>query len=97
MYRIQTDTAMTAILLVYQRLVYSPGEEDIKQEPLSNHQSNKPPCESKPLQVVLDKAGGWADPHCVRVISGVLKQAIVGIEDFPRQQEEEFTRWATVV
>lgn len=52
---------------------------------------------SSPFQMVLYEGGHGADLDGVRVVGWVLKQAIVGVEQLLRQQEEELSGWPTVV
>ena len=35
--------------------------------------------------------------HCVGVVGRVLKEAIVGVEDLPGQEEEELPGWTSIV
>ena len=64
---------------------------------MSNDQTNDPTSKSEPLHVVVDERGGGTDLNHVGVVGRVLKQAVVGVEDFTRQEEEELTTWTTIV
>lgn len=50
-----------------------------------------------PLVCVFYECWHGTDLHGVGIIGWVLKEAIVGIEEFPWQQEEELPRRTTVV
>ena len=82
---------------ISQGLIDGPGEEDIKEKALYNYEAYDPPSKPEPVKVILYEHGCGADLDCVRVVGRVLKEAIVWIEDLTRQEEEEFSRWTTIV
>ena len=55
----------------------------------SDDQTNDPTSKSEPLHIVVDEQEGGADLNRVGVIGRVLKQAIVGVEEFMREEEKE--------
>lgn len=50
-----------------------------------------------PVVIVVDKGRHGGDLHRVGVVGRVLEQAVVGVEELPRQQEEELPGGAPVV
>ena len=82
---------------VGQSLVDGPSEEHVQQKPLHYHQTNDTAGKPEPVEVVLQEHGGGADLNSVRVVCRVLKEAVVGIEDLAREEEEELSRWASIV
>ena len=53
--------------------------------------------ERAPIMSVLHKHGDWTDLDGVGVISGVLKQSVIRVEELPGEEEEELSRRTSVV
>lgn len=64
---------------------------------MHQRQPQHPPAEPEPLVLVVHKGRHRGDLDGVRVVGGVLEQAVVWVEQLPRQQEEELPRRAPVI
>lgn len=80
-----------------QGLVEGAREERVQQVLVDQCQAQHPAAEAEPLVLVVHEGGHGADLHGVRVVGGVLEQAVVGVEELPRQQEEELAGRPPVV
>lgn len=56
---------------------------------MNQSQAKDTPTEPKPFMVVVHEGRHGRNLHRVCVIGRVLKQSIVGVEEFPGKQEEE--------
>lgn len=63
----------------------------------SNECWTDPSIDYSPPQLIFDQRRLAGDLNSVIVLRGVLKEAIIGIEEFSGQQEEQLARRAAVV